>query len=92
MPTFVNIVATTAATTIAPVGTSAPFGITLTNMGGNAANSVIRVSNVSTDIATNGCALTLNQSTILSPYQCGGDVGNIWVYANTTGQTVCVSY
>lgn len=92
MPTFVNVVATTAATTITATGTGAPYGVTLLNMGGNAANAVIRVANTSTGIATQGYALTLNQSTVLSPYQCGGDVGNIWVYANTTGQTVSVIY
>lgn len=91
MPTFVNIVATTAATTIVATA-QAPYGVTLCNMGGNKADAVIRVANTSTGIATQGYPLTLNQSTVISPYQCGGDVGTIWVYATTTAQTVSVAY
>ncbi len=91
MPTFVNIVATTGATTIV-ASAQAPYGVLITNMGGNKADCVIRVSNVSTDITTNGFPLTLNQSTVVSPYECGGNVGTIWVYATTTGQTVSVRY
>lgn len=98
MATFAQITATTSAVQISASTTlQAPWGITVLNADNNAADAVVIIAAVSTTMTTQGYRLTRGQSTLVSPYEISNATGqpmveNLWIYASTTGQTVCVRY
>lgn len=98
MATFAQITATTSAVQIsASTILQAPYGITVLNSDNNAADAVVLISNTSTTISTLGYRLTRGQSAVVTPYEIANSTGqpmvaNLWIYASTTGQTVCVRY
>jgi hypothetical protein len=100
MPTFANIIATTAATSGgATAANSAPYGVWILNHPSNAADCVLRIgiASITASITTQGWALKNNTETYIAPYfllDSNGtpNINQLWIYATTTGQTACVRY